>query len=989
MSKKNENKAKGEINDISKIDNSLNKFPVVAIGSSAGGFDALKKFFKAMPDDSGMAFVLVQHLDPNHESSMVELMSRYTPLKVFQAKDGMKVEPDHLYIIPPNRDMGMMNGNLQLIEPLEPHGLRLPINFFLNHLADDQKENSIAIIFSGYGSDGTIGIKSIKAVEGMVMAQDPETAESDSMPASAIKTGLVDFILPPEEMPENLISYTSSVQKTIKKIRTPKDETERALQKIFMLIRNHTGHDFSYYKENTVYRRISRRMNVHQIENISQYLLYLQQNPHEIDILFKELLINVTKFFRDDKAFDSVKNNLRNLIKHKSDVDQFRVWIPGCSSGEEVYSIAIIIHELLEESGKNIEVQIFGTDIDLDAIKSARSGTYPNTISTDISPERLQRYFVKKNNLYIIRNEIREMVVFAPHDVIKDPPFTKLDILSCRNLLIYLNAEAQQKALSNFNYSLNNSGILFLGPSESVGEFLDAFTFLDKKWKIFKCVKSTEFVRRFVNVHPIPRNIPTAHLDRDMGFEQSKNSSNVLNISKLVEKELLDIYVPPSAIITDLGEILYIHGRLGNYLEPAPGRAKLNILDMAREGLKFDLNSAIQSAISKKKEVLLEGLRVKNNGSHIFVNLTVKPLDNEITEVLLIVSFEEVPQEDDTHKNKIMLDISSKGAEKISELQNELKLTNERLNATIEEMKSSNEELRSANEELQSMNEESQSTNEELETSKEELQSINEEMVTVNNELQMKIDELSQTQDDMNNLFNSTEIATIFLDNDLNIRRFTKEATYIIKMIESDVGRPLSDIVSNLKYDDLMEDIKKVMEKVIYKEMELETADGEWFQIRIMPYKTSNNVIDGVVITFNNISQTKKQSIETEDALKLADAVIQTVREPLLVLDKDMMVVSANNSFYKTFRVTPEETLKKILYDLGNKQWDISTLRNLLEDLLPSKIDLQDYIVENDFPIIGYKKIVLNARQIYQKGKGTDMILLAMEDVNKDEEIYS
>lgn len=438
---------------------------------------------------------------------------------------------------------------------------------------------------------------------------------------------------------------------------------------------------------------------------------------------------------------------------------------------------------------------------------------------------------------------------------------------------------------------------------------------------------------------------------------------------------------PPSAIITDFGEILYIHGRLGNYLEPAPGKAKLNILEMAREGLKFELNSAIQNSISKKSEVLLEGLRVKNNGGHIFVNLNVKPLGLETAKGLLTVSFEDVQLPQDASENKIILDRTTQGDQRIRELENELKLTKENLNITIEEMKSSNEELRSANEELQSMNEEAQSTNEELETSKEELQSINEEMVTVNNELQMKIDELTQTQDDMSNLFNSTEIATIFLDKDLNIRSFTSEAKNLIKMIESDVGRPLSDIVSNLKYDGLTDDIKMVMDRVTYKEIELETNDGEWFQTRIMPYKTSKNIIDGAVITFSNISLAKKQIVDALDALKLADSVIQTVREPLLVLDSDMRVVSANRSFYKIFNITAEETIKKILYDLGNNQWDIPALRNLLEDLLPNKSDMYDYMVENDFPNIGYRKIVLNASQIYQEGKGTDMILLAMEDV--------
>jgi two-component system CheB/CheR fusion protein len=427
--------------------------------------------------------------------------------------------------------MGMMDGKLQLMEPIEPHGLRLPINYFLKNLAEDRKENSIAIIFSGFGSDGTIGIKFIKATGGMVMAQDPETAESDSMPINAINTNLVDFILPPEEMPEKLISYVESAHNSIKKILTPKEESEQSLRKIFMLIRNRTGHDFSYYKENTIYRRISRRINVHQIDNIPLYLRYLQENPHEIDILFKELLINVTNFFRDSKAFDALKDDLREMILKKSDGDNIRVWVPGCSSGEEVYSIAIIIHELLEETGKNLYVQIFGTDIDTDAINLARTGTYPHTISEDVDSVRLKKYFNKTDISYSIKSEIREMAVFAPHDLLKDPPFTKLDLLSCRNLLIYLNNDAQQKALSNFNYALNDDGILFLGPSESVGEFTDAFNVVDKKWKIFKCVKSTEFVRRFVEIHPIPRNIPLSDTSSEIDFKHIRNGNLNVNIS--------------------------------------------------------------------------------------------------------------------------------------------------------------------------------------------------------------------------------------------------------------------------------------------------------------------------------------------------------------------------------------------------------------------------------------------------------------------------
>lgn len=957
-------------------DKSVNKFPIVAIGASAGGLDALKKFFKNMPPNTGMAFVVVQHLDPTHKSSMADLMSRYTSLKVLQVEDGMVVEPDHVYIIPPNRDMGIMNGVLQLMEPTEPHGLRLPINYFLKNLADDQKVEAIGIIFSGFGSDGTLGLKAIKAVGGMVMAQDPETADSDSMPTSAIRTGLVDFILPPEKMPEKLIKYVDISQKPIKKILSPKEESERGLQKVFMLIRKRTGHDFSYYKKNTIYRRIGRRMNVHQIENISQYLSYLQENPLEIDILFKELLINVTKFFRDHEAFESFKKSLKEVINQKSDVDYIRVWVPGCSSGEEVYSIAIIISELMEESGKNLYVQIFGTDIDNDAIKTARSGRYPSSIAADVSPDLLEKYFVKKDNIFTIRNDIREMVVFAPHDVIKDPPFTKLDVLSCRNLLIYLNGDAQEKALSNFNYALNNDGILFLGPSESVGEFVDAFSVVDKKWKVFKCVKSTEFVRKFVEVHPITQKIPTAYLETEVSFKNLKNNRQTVNIVNSAEKKLLDIYVPPSAIITDTGEILYIHGRLGSYLEPAQGKAKLNINEMAREGLQFELRSAIQSAVNTKDEVIFEGLRVKINGGHVFTTLKVKPLDLETDGRLLIVSFADVKLKEDVKEDKVKLDIVTKGDEKIRELENELKLTKERLNITIEDMKSSNEELRSANEELQSMNEETQSTNEELETSKEELQSINEEMATINNELNLKIDELNQTQDDMNNLFNSTEIAIIFLDKNLNIRRFTKESTKLIKMIQSDIGRPLSDISTVLKYKNMMDDIRQVLKKVIYKEKEIETDDGKWYQTKIMPYKTSKNVIDGVVITFTNISKGKKQFI---DAMELADVVIQTAHDPLLVLDMNMRVFSANQSFYQTYKVTPEETIGNLLYDLGEKQWSIPSLKDLLEDILPQNNQIVDYIVEEDFPKIGHRKINLNARRIYQSG--TEMILLGLDDV--------
>jgi two-component system CheB/CheR fusion protein len=979
MTKKIEEKLKG------KISHSSSNFFYVGIGASAGGLDALEKFLTNVPEKSGMAFLIVQHLDPIHKSALVDILSRSTSMDVMEVKDGVKVLPDHVYIIPPNKDMSLLNGTLQLMDPIHPHGLRMPINYFFTSLAQDQKEKGIGIILSGYGSDGSIGLKTIKANGGIIIAQDPSTAGSEGMPTSAINTGMVDIVLTPEEMPEKLISYTKSSTKILKKILSPEDETIQALRKIFILIRNRTGQDFSQYKKSTINRRIGRRMNIHQIEEMPQYLRYLLENPHEIDLLFKEFLINVTHFFRDPEAFESLKQEaLKDIIKEKPDYDSIRVWVPGCSSGEEAYSVAIIIKELLEEINKHIEVQIFATDLDENAIKTARSGNYPALISADMSPERLNKYFYNKDNLYTIKNDIREMVIFSNQNVITDPPFTNLDIISCRNLLIYLETDAQEKVLSKFSYSLKQDGILFLGPSESIGEFLDSFRNLDKKWKIFKNIKSNGFAYQFVKTHPISHHqySPTysdSQFDTDM-----KQESVGLNITAIAEKRLINMYAPPSALINNLGEILYIHGRLGKYIEPSPGRAtNMNILEMARKGIKLGLSSAIHEAVSKNKDVIMENLTVDEDGEKDhFIKLVIKPLnDPEAVNGLLIVSFEELPIQKDSEQDQIKLDPLSKSSAHISALENELNLTKERLNHTIEELTTSNEELKSANEELQSINEESQSTNEELETSKEELQSINEELSTVNTELQIKIDELSRTNDDMNNLFNSTEIATIFVDNELNIRRFTEEATHLIKLIQSDVGRPLSDIASIIKYPELVDDIHLVIQKVAFKEIEVNTREGEWYKVRIMPYKTSQNVIDGATVTFMDISRIKNIQEKMQSAINYSEDIINTVREPLIVLDQQLEVLSANRSFYKTFKLKKSLTEGEKLYKLGDDSWNIPSLRNLLEDVLQNETEMDDFEFEHNFPKIGHKKMLLNARKIYRKDIGTELILLAMENV--------
>lgn len=959
------------------------KLPIVGIGSSAGGLEALGKMFTNMPTDSGAAFVLIQHLDPDHKSSMVELLRRYTDMEVLEIQEGMKVEPNKLYVIPPNTSLGIINGELHLNKPKESHGLRLPIDLFFQSLADDAEEYSIGIVLSGFGSDGAIGIKAIKSRGGMLMAQDPDSAISGSMPQSAIDTDLVDYILPPEKLPEKLISYLKGIDQISPEKMILKDKkSHNSLQKILILIKNKTGHDFSLYKESTINRRVVRRINIHQIDNISDYLKYIQEHPNEINTLFKELLINVTSFFRDPEAFKHFENEIKSeVLDKKVDGERVRIWVPGCATGEEVYSIAIILQEYVDETEKHLEIQLFGTDIDEEAINIARSATYPSTIVDNVSQERMHKFFTKTKGSYRVKKNIREMAIFAPHDVLINPPFSKLDIISCRNVLIYMNKDAQKKILSAFTYALKSGGILFLGPSESISNFVESFKTLDNKWKIFKSKKS--------NYHPPGDFIkfPYVKLPQDYGEigDLEVLEKNDVDITKNVEKLLIEEYAPPTAIVNKEGRVIFIQGRVGKYLEPSEGVASLNIVDMAREGIKFELNSAINEAILKNKEVSFKNLDVKTNGSYQTIDLIVKPINEpKLIEGLLMVTFKDITLISKDEKEGML-----KGAPKkdirIAELEEELRVTKERLHTTIEELETSNEELKSANEELQSMNEELQSTNEELETSKEELQSLNEELLTVNTELQNKVDQLSEVNDDMNNLLNSIEFPTIFVDKDLKIKRYTKEATSLINLIQTDIGRPLKDIVSNVEYEDMIKDIKEVMDRVIFKEKEVSSKDGKYYLARIIPYKTTENIIDGAVLTFIDI--TKQKEVESlASQLNYINAIVDTVREPLVVLEDNMKIIYANNSFYEKFKVEKGETEEKSIYDIGNKQWDIPQLRDLLQNVLPKNHKFENFIVEHEFPKIGYKKMILNGRKVQERtlGKnkiGKGLILLAVEDV--------
>lgn len=962
------------------------RIPVVGIGSSAGGLEALGKMFNEMPVDSGLAFILIQHLDPSHKSSMAELLTRYTKMEVLEIKEGMHVEANKLYVTPPNKNIGIINNVLHLVVPKEPHGLRRPIDFFFQSLADDLEDYAISIILSGFGSDGSIGIRAIKSMGGMIIAQDPGSAVSGSMPSSAIDTNLVDYVAEPDKIPEDLISYVKRLgKKPPKKIIAEDEEALSSIQKILLIIRNRTGHDFSLYKESTINRRIARRMNVHQIDKVSDYLKYIQKKPEEVNILFRELLINVTSFFRDPDAFKSFKDKLiSELLDKKLDGEKVRVWVPGCSTGEEVYSIAMILQEYVDQTGKNLEIQLFGTDIDTDAINIARSAIYPSTIVSEVSKERLKRFFIKKGDSYKVKKNIREMAIFAPHDVLINPPFSKLDAISCRNLLIYMNKDAQKKILSAFTYALEPGGILFLGPSESISDFVDSFTTLNNKWKIFKSKRSSRRPSENFGTFPYAK-LPRGNVEiEDLEIIGRTDT----NIAKNVERLLIENYAPSTVIINKEGKVVFIHGKVGKYLEPAEGIANLSLVDMAREGMKFELNSAINESILKNKEVIYRNLEVKTNGNYQPIDLIVKPINEPNTlEGLLMVTFKDIePQE---AKDKV-LTTTPKKEKRIMELEDELKVTRDRLHTTIEELETSNEELKSANEELQSMNEELQSTNEELETSKEELQSLNEELLTVNTELQNKVDQLSEVNDDMNNLLNSIEIPTIFVDKNIKIKRFTKETTKLVNLIPSDIGRPLKDIVSNVEYENMINDIREVMDRVIFKEKEVRTKEGKWYLVRIIPYKTIENVIDGAVVTF--IDTTEQKELEkTAKQLDYVANIVDTVREPLIVLDGKLKVISANKSFYEKFNVEEEDTVGKLFYNLGNNQWNIPKLRDLLENVLPKDERFENFNVEHDFPDIGRKKVVLNAKMIPKKeigGKviGEKLILLAIEDVTNNSE---
>ncbi len=858
-------------------------FPVVGIGASAGGLSAFETFFSGMPSGHAMnmAFVLVQHLAPDHKSMLSELIRRITSMTVLEVEDGMEVRRNCAYIIPPGRDMALLGGTLQLLEPAAPRGQRMPIDFFFRSLAQDRRERAIGIVLSGTGTDGTMGVRAIKGAGGMVMVQDPATTEYDGMPRSALATGLVDYKLAPRQMASHLLSYVNRALARPPAPRTSRPvKTESALNKIFVLIRTHIGHDFSQYKPSTIHRRIERRMAVHQIETLDQYIRFIQETPDEVKALFRDLLIGVTNFFRDPDAFKALEEKvIPRLFTGKPANHYIRIWIPGCATGEEAYSLAILLAEHQESLKRNYRFQIFATDIDSRSIAIARNGLYPVSIAADLSAERLARYFTAEPDglAFRIHKSIRDMLVFSEQDVIRDPPFSKVDLICCRNLLIYLNASLQRKLIPLFNYALNPGGFLFLGSSETVSEFAHLFEAVDRRQKIFQHKGNLKGIHQTLPGGFLPPMMERTALPQLQGKAPELTKAP---LRELTEHYLLQEYVPPAALVNGSGDILYFHGRTGLYLEPAPGDAGINnILKMAREGLKHELASALHRAVTGREPVCCPGLQVKTNGGYTTVKMSIFPVDSGLPGTgdtrLFLILFEAAPEKGEDEKS---LEEPPPGDEevdtRIAALQMELRAKEEYLQSANEELETANEELKSSNEEMQSVNEELQSTNEELETSKEEMQSINEELATVNNELQAKVADLSRANNDMNNLLAGTGIATVFVDHALHILRFTPAATRIINLIQSDLGRPVGHLASNLSgYDRLLEDIRAVLDTLVPKDVEVQTRAGTWYAMRIQPYRTMENVIEGAVITFVDINQQKQMQLD----LQVSEARFRTL----------------------------------------------------------------------------------------------------------------
>ena len=955
----------------------VSSFPIVGIGTSAGGLEVLKELFTAMPADSGMAFVVIQHLDPSHVSHMSELLAKFTDMRVVQAEDQMALDTNSVYTIPPNKFLRLAEGTLRLTEPVKRDGVRMPIDFFFRSLAEDQREKAICVLLSGSGSDGTLGIREIRGAGGMIMAQDPETAQFDSMSRSAIATGLVDYVLPVAEIPGALIKY---VQQSYVRAgnKTETEERTNGFNAIITLLAEKAQSDFGPYKKATLLRRIERRMGLNHMDDVSDYLAFLRQDPDEGARLAKDMLIHVSSFFRDAEAFVELREKvLAPLIAEKNNNNPLRVWVPGCATGEEAYSITMLLLEELGAARKNCAIQLFASDMDPEAVRFAREGLYPESIATDVSQERLKRFFTKTDKSYQVTKQLRESVIFSVQNLITEPPFSRLDLVSCRNVLIYIEPDIQRRIITLFSFALRPGGYLFLGKSDGVVGQNELFATLSPTWRIYGSQGPQRAVENFL-LWP-EKKAPGGGL-----IEKSHPPLNLTDLNLQVLAKHFDAAI----VLTDeRGNILYFCGPTRKYLDHPTGQASVNLLSMIETEFSARLRLMLRSVAQKNEPATLERVPFRGEDRVSLAKVTIMPAPaRKSSERLFAVIFEEVRGSQGTLASPVSADAGPKDDSMIAQLEGELKALKDEFRSSIDEYESSAEELKASNEEVMSINEELQSTNEELETSKEEIQAVNEELNTVNNELNLRMAELKETNDDLANLLNASDIAMIFLNSAFCIKRFTPSAQELLNLIPADLGRPISHLSHRFISLDLVADAEKVVQNLSVIEKEVQTAAGQWYEMQCLPYRTLENKIDGVVFTFADVTRLKHSEQAMMEARDYAENIINTTRESLLVLDPQLKVVSANRAFHETFQVSPEETENRLIYELKNRQWDIPRLRELLEKILRHDTDFENFEVEHEFPAVGLKVMSLNVRRIYDRERTSlRLILLAIRDLPESE----
>lgn len=950
-------------------------FPVVALGASAGGLDTFKKFLGAMPANCGMAFVLIQHLEPNHESMMVDLLTGHTLMKVQQASDGMRLERDHVYLIPPGTYLAIEDGFLRLMKPTASRGARMPFDHFLLSLADELGERAICAVLSGTGTDGSLGVKAVKEKGGLVVVQDPVEATFDGMPRSAISTGGVDLVLMVAEIPEALQRYGRQkyVKVSHKRLPSP-DNIREAFVAIIDLLATQTSRDFSLYKQATLQRRIERRMAMAGVESSARYLQMLLENSAERDHLAKDLLINVTHFFRDPAAFDLLAEKVvPELVRRASPDRPLRIWVPGCSTGEEAYSIAMLFLEQIAAGNHDIRLQVFASDIDPDCVAFARNGIYPESIEAEVAPTRLARFFIKEEHTYRVVRELRDTIVFTSHNLQADPPFSLLDLISCRNLLIYFGSEAQRKVLSLFHFALRKGGVLFLGSSETVGNVADRFEPISKAHRIYRHTRRSrpgevEFPRGTRDTVRLPtRGIAQEPTPRRPGFRE------------LSQQTLLEAYAPASVLINDEREGLYYFGSADRYLKLVPGEDTRDVVAMARDGLRAKLLSAIRGASTGHAPITVSGAQMRRDGGSIGVAITVRPVESNGRGALFLVSFNDDPA---LMSGPVEPLGSATDASRIAQLEQELEATREDLQSSIHDLEITKEEHRAINEEAMSVSEEFQSTNEELETSKEELQALNEELTALNGQLHETVEQQRATFDDLQNILNSTDVATLFLDGDLNIRFFTPSAKSLFNVIASDVGRPLADLTHRLEDDDLLPDARAVLAGQAPIRREVKADDDSWFIRGVLRYQSADSRAEGVVITFSGISERKAAEREVEAARAYLDNIIATIRQPLVVLDERLRVISASSSFYRIFAIEPEELIGRRLLE-ATDHLDVPALREFLAPIKTGGTPIDDQEVEIELPGSGRRVFLMSARVLREEVPAKRKILVAIVDVTE------